>query len=100
MEQALNVQRVVTNAVESYVNYLYRIQNNFVIPFFQNDIIVILIASIFVLMIMRQPNQEKTEKLFERPIYRLLWILMIILLTLYRPFIGVLSAITYLNYVK
>ncbi len=38
MEQALNVQRVVTNAVESYVNYLYRIQNNFVIPFFSKTI--------------------------------------------------------------
>lgn len=87
----------LNNGINSYVNYLYRLQNNYFVPFFENDYIVMAIAVFFIFLILNYVKDEKAEKIFKNSIYRLLWILMIIMLTLYRPVIGFLAAVAYLK---
>lgn len=87
----------LNESVNSYVNYLYRLQNNYFVPFFENDYIVMAIAVFFIFLLLKYEKDERAEKLFKNSIYRLLWILMIIMLTLYRPVIGFLAAIAYLK---
>ena len=89
----------VNTAVNDYVRFLFGVQTNYLVPFFENEIVVLVIAAVFILLITMPPKNDKTDKLFNKPIYRLLWILMIILLTLYRPYIGLLSAISYLTFI-
>jgi hypothetical protein len=88
--------------INNFIYSLNSFESQYLVPFFNNEIVImcmIIFFALLALLIAPQHSQEKNE-LFSVPTYRLLWILMIILLTLYKPVIGLLSAISYLIFVK
>ena len=88
--------------INNFIYSLNLFESQYLVPFFNNEIVImcmIIFFALLALLIAPQHSQEKNE-LFSVPTYRLLWILMIILLTLYKPVIGLLSAISYLIFVK
>ena len=86
--------------VNSVISELETFEANVLAPFFQNQdtMMGIMIAIGIVGLFYNVPNNVK--KLFDNVTYRLIWVLLIILLTLYNPYIGFLTSLLYLIFIK
>src|SRR5210317_1677785 len=81
--------------INNFISTLNLFESQYLVPFFNNETVIMSMIIFFALLIAPQHKKE-TDELFSVPLYRLLWILMTILLSLYKPVIGLLSAVSYL----
>jgi hypothetical protein len=86
--------------INSVISELETFEANVLAPFFQNPdtMMGIMIAIGLVGLFYNVPNNVK--KLFDNVTYRLIWVLLIILVTLYNPYIGFLTGLLYLMFIK
>ena len=88
--------------INNFISTLNLFESQYLVPFFNNETVImsmIIFFALLALLIAPQHNKE-TDELFSVPLYRLLWILMTILLSLYKPVIGLLSAVSYLIFIN
>lgn len=86
--------------VNSVISELETFEATVLAPFFQNKdtMIGIMIAIAAIGLFYNVPSNVK--KLFESVTFRLIWILLIVLATLYDPVIGLLTALCYIMFMK
>lgn len=86
--------------VNSVISELETFEATVLAPFFQNKdtMIGIMIAIAAIGLFYNVPSNVK--KLFESATFRLIWILLIVLATLYDPVIGLLTALCYIMFMK
>jgi hypothetical protein len=86
--------------INSVISELETFEASVLAPFFQdpNTVIGIMIA-IGAFGLFYSPS-DNTKKLFDNLTYRLIWVLLIVLATIYSPIIGLLTAMCYLMFLK
>lgn len=86
--------------VNSAISELEAFETNVLAPFFQNPdtITGIIIGLAAVALFYKVSNTVK--KLFDNITYRLIWVLLIVLATLYSPYVGFLTAICYVMFMR
>ena len=86
--------------INSAISELEAFESSVLAPFFQNPdtITGIIIALAAVALFYNVSNTVR--KLFDNITYRLIWVLLIVLATLYNPFVGFLTAIVYIMFMK
>lgn len=83
--------------METIISELVNFETQYLAPFFKNNVLLLTIAAaVYAIFIAPSDNIMKT--LFNNTVYRLIWIIFIILLTSYDPIIGILLAIAYLTH--
>jgi len=84
--------------INNFISILNLFESQYLVPFFNNETVIMSMIIFFALLalLIAPQHKKETDELFSVPLYRLLWILMTILLSLYKPVIGLLSAISYL----
>ena len=83
--------------METIISELVNFETQYLAPFFKNNVLLLTIAAA-VYAIFIAPSENIMKTLFNNTIYRLIWIIFIILLTSYDPIIGILLAIAYLTH--
>lgn len=83
--------------METIISELVNFETQYLAPFFKNNVVLLTIAAA-VYAIFIAPSENIMKTLFNNTIYRLIWIIFIILLTSYDPIIGILLAIAYLTH--
>lgn len=86
--------------INSVISELETFEANVLAPFFQNPdtLTGIIIGLAAVALFYNVSNTIK--KLFDNVTYRLIWVLLIVLATLYNPFVGFLTAIVYVMFMR
>lgn len=86
--------------INSAISELEAFESSVLAPFFQNPdtITGIIIALAAVALFYNVSNTVR--KLFDNITYRLIWVLLIVLATLYNPFVGFLTAIVYIMFMR
>jgi hypothetical protein len=86
--------------VNSVIAELETFEANVLAPFFQNpDTLTSIIIGLAAVAIFYNVS-NKIKKLFDNVTYRLIWVLLIVLATLYNPFVGFLTAIIYVMFMR
>ena len=86
--------------INSVISELETFEANVLAPFFQNSdtLTGIIIGLVAVAIFYKVSNNIK--KLFDNVTYRLIWVLLIVLATLYNPFVGFLTAVIYIMFMR
>lgn len=86
--------------INSVISELETFEATVLVPFFQNPNTAIgIMIAIGAFGLFYNPS-DNIRKLFDNVTYRLIWILLIILVTMYDPIIGLLTALCYLMFLK
>ena len=86
--------------INSVIAELETFEANVLAPFFQNpDTLTSIIIGLAAVAIFYNVS-NKIKKLFDNVTYRLIWVLLIVLATLYNPFVGFLTAIIYVMFMR
>ena len=86
--------------VNSVISELETFEANVLAPFFQNpDTLTGIIIGLVAVAIFYKVSSN-IKKLFDNVTYRLIWVLLIVLATLYNPVVGFLTAIIYLMFMS